>query len=219
MLRRVHLIAGLAVGAVGIVLGYYLYHQQPPQQLVTTTTARAGPPVKPPVKPVCASPVNPNVAAPTDCTPPHLTNLPPDPGKAALTEFIDTNKDGLRDEVEIWIEHSFGSSRRAVAAARQVAMAAQVTIAAGAMNINHADAKALATEKTMKAVDCFVLSVEPPLNSSRRLNEILLAVADTPERFMNRKKFELAASGHVYEVKPDRPLSEVCGYDPASLPN
>lgn len=166
-------------------------------------------------KPVCSQVIVPA----GDCIPQHLANLPPDPGKAALTEFIDTNKDGVRDEVEIWIEHTFGSSRRAVAAARQVAMAAQLTVAAGAIGISHADAKALATDKTMKAVDCFMMTVEPPLNSPKNLQGILLAVADTDERFTARRRFEVAASGHVYELKIDTPPVEVCGYDPAALPN
>ncbi len=59
-------------------------------------------------------------------------------------------------------------------------------------------------------------TVEPP-PLSYRLNEIALAVANTRERFMHRRKFELAASRHVYEVKLDTPLSEVCGFDPASF--
>lgn len=217
-MKRKWWVAAIILAVVSVVLVAWL---EPERRAAVISAIGLTAPTSAPklAKPICTSPVNPSVAAPIDCIPQHLAHLPPDPGKAALTEFIDTNKDGVRDDVEIWIEHTFGSSRRAVAAARQVAMAAQVTIAAGAMNISHADAKALATEKTMKAVDCFVLSVEPPLNSSRRLNDILLAVADTQERFMNRKKFELAASGHVYEVKLDTPLSEVCGYDPASLPN
>ena len=37
------------------------------------------------------SPVNPNVAAPTDCIPQHLANLPPDPGEAGkLTSTAST---------------------------------------------------------------------------------------------------------------------------------
>lgn len=46
-------------------------------------TARAAAPAKP----ICASPVNPRVAAPIDCIPLYLANLPPDPGeggKAAI---------------------------------------------------------------------------------------------------------------------------------------
>ena len=98
-------------------------------------------------------------------------------------------------------------------------MAAQITVAAGAKGLTHAEAKVLATNHSMKAVDCFMLSVEPPLNSGYRLQQILLAVTDTEERYLNRRKFEMAASGHVYELKMDIPLSEVCGYDPAALPN
>ena len=45
-------------------------------------------------KPVCDSPVNANVAAPTDCIPQHLAKLPPDPGEAgkATIDGIDSRQ-------------------------------------------------------------------------------------------------------------------------------
>ncbi len=217
-MKRKWWVAAVSLAVVAVVLFAWLALEPERRAAVTSAIGLTAPTSAPRLaKPICTSPVNPNVAAPTDCIPEYLAKLPPDPGKAALTQFIDTNKDGLRDDVEIWVEHTFGSSRRAVAAARQVAFAAQETVTAGAAGISPADAKVLATEKTMKAVDCFMHTVEPPL--SYRLNEIALAVANTHERFMNRRKFELAASGHVYELKMDIPAREVCGYDPDALTN
>jgi hypothetical protein len=53
--------------------------------------------------------VSPNVAAPTDCIPQHLANLPPDPGQAGkLTiDGIDVDKDGVRDDVQRWIAENW----------------------------------------------------------------------------------------------------------------
>ena len=72
-------------------------------------------------KPICDSPVNPNVAAPTDCIPQHLANLPPDPGEAGkLTiDGIDSDKDGMRDDVQRWIAQNWGHSPLAVKALTQ----------------------------------------------------------------------------------------------------
>ena len=64
-------------------------------------------------KPVCSQVI---VPAGTDCIPQHLANLPPHPGKLGETEFIDVDKDGVRDDVQRYIEENYGHSRRAVAA-------------------------------------------------------------------------------------------------------
>ena len=81
-------------------------------------------------KPICASPVNPNVAAPTDCIPQHLANLPPDPGEAGkLTiDGIDADKDGVRDDVQRCIAENWGHSERAVAGLTIVAKIAQMRV-------------------------------------------------------------------------------------------
>lgn len=112
-------------------------------------------------KPICGSPVNPNVAAPTDCIPQHLANLPTDPGKAGMDtlEGIDSDKDGLRDDVQRFITLNYGHSERAVQALRAVAKGVQQEILIGG-DIAPDDAKALAEKIALRPVSCFVRSVE-----------------------------------------------------------
>ena len=43
---------------------------------------------------------------------------------------------------------------------------------------------------------------------------------NTEERFKRKSAFEYQAAHRVYDLPPnDTPLTEFCGYDPASLPN
>lgn len=171
-------------------------------------------------KPICSSPLNPNVAAPTDCIPAYLANLPPDPGAAGkLTiEGIDSDNDGVRDDVQRYIAERWGESERAVQALRLIAVNAQEQVRI-ADSVDRDAAYDIAV-KMAPAASCFMRSVDPKVIESRAIENVEAEVTNTRDRFQRWLKFELLTTNRIY-VMPDleEPLSSLCGYDPAKLPN
>jgi hypothetical protein len=170
-------------------------------------------------KPVCNSPVNPNVAAPTDCIPPHLAKLPPDPGPAGMLsiEGIDSDKDGVRDDVQRFIALKWGHSERAVRSLTVLAKGQQQVILIGD-SVSREEARKLTTELVMKPVDCFYASVDQSIKRADAAVRVAAAVANTPQRYARKDKFEALAANMVFPAS-DAAITELCGYDPAVLPN
>jgi len=108
----------IPLGAVAVVLVWLAVDPERREAATSAVGLTAPPQPAAKAKPICASPASPNVAAPTDCIPQHLTNLPPDPGQAGkLTiDGIDVDKDGVRDDVQRWIAQNWGHSQLAVKA-------------------------------------------------------------------------------------------------------
>ena len=171
-------------------------------------------------KPICDPIVNPNVAAPTDCIPQYIANLPPDPGAAGkrTIEGIDSDNDGVRDDVQRYIAQRWGESERAVKALHLVAKNAQTQVTLGD-SVSRDQAYEIA--KTMgRSVDCYARTVDPKVMQSRAIEEVASEVTNTPTRFERWLKFELLTTNRVYLMTElDAPLSDLCGYDPAKLPN
>src|SRR4029453_4803425 len=115
----------LLTSAIGVVIGVSLYLANDEAPRTTIANAVGGKPAHTAgkAKPICAYPVNPNVAAPTDCIPAHLANLPPAPGEAGRDTIggLDADKDGMRDDVQRWIALEWGHSPLAVKALTIVA--------------------------------------------------------------------------------------------------
>jgi len=210
-----------ALAVVAVVGAVLLVMERPPPAIASVKSAlglqRDAASVAPRTKPICTSPVNPNVAAPTNCVPQHLANLPPDPGPEGMKtiEGIDSDKDGVRDDVQRFIAENYGHSERAVMALREIAKTAQQQMLAGG-SISGEEAKRLAN-LSMRQVACFGGSVE---EKDRRgaIGRLVTEVTNTPQRFAQMGKFEVLAANRVYELPMDAtPL--LCGYDPEKLLN
>ena len=172
-------------------------------------------------KPVCDSPVNPNVAAPTDCIPEHIAKLPPDPGEAGkLTiDGVDSNGNGVRDDVEIFIAEKWGHSERAVAALTTVAKVTQ-------MRVHYGDS--LGKEETrkrmadiMRASTCYMGLATPEMEAkgvSGVSQDVRNKVTNTPERWKRSREFDYLLAHNVYDL-PDLTVAEACGFDPEKLSN
>ena len=210
-----------ALAVVAVVGAVLLMMERPPPAIASVKSAlglqRDTAPDAPRAKPICTSPVNPNVAAPTNCVPQHLANLPRDPGPAGMKtiEGIDSDKDGVRDDVQRFIAENYGDSERAVRALNNVARGAQMEIVTGD-SVNRDQARVLA-DQVVKAVGCFSNSVDEKLRLNRTLDLILVKMQNTPERWERMQKFEQLLTG-VYPLDV-RPVAEQCGYDPAALSN
>lgn len=167
-------------------------------------------------KPICSQ-----VIVPVgDCIPQHLANLPPDPGPAgkATLEGIDSDKDGVRDDLQRFIVLNWGHSERAVRALTLLAKNDQRRIQLGD-SVTREQAHPIATEMG-KSTFCFLRSVDPEIRKGPVLESMTAKAANTEERFKRTSAFEYQAAHQVYTAPPSHtPLADLCGYDPATLPN
>ena len=209
----------IPLGAVAVGLVWLALDPDQRQAVTSTVKLAARLQPKPNTKPVCSSPVNPNVAAPTDCIPQHLANLPPDPGDVGklTVDGIDADKDGVRDDVQRWIAENWGHSPRAVKA---------LTIAAQYRQIEVHFADSLGKEETRKRfgaetermILCAARLETPEMAKGRALDKLTTKVLNTPERWKRSRDFDYMFAHGVYP-DPGLTTEQMCGFDPAKLPD
>lgn len=214
-------VVGIA-GLTALITLLLTANNEPASQVLPVKAARAAPPSKivesSGNKPVCS-----RVIVPAgDCIPQHLANLPPDPGPEGLKTIsgIDSDGDGVRDDLQRLIVLNWGHSERAVQALRLIAKDAQREIELGD-SVTREQAYVIAKEMNKSAV-CFLRSVDPAVQkgSGDALATIGAKAMNTEERFLRRHAFEYKSAHQVYQLPPDdTPLTELCGYEPANLPN
>lgn len=157
----------IPLGAVAVVLVWLaLVPEQ--REVVSSAVGLTGPTqVAAKAKPICASSINLNVAAPLDCIPKHLANLPPDPGPAGkLTiDGVDIDKDGVRDDVQRWIAENWGHSALAVKALTLAAQERLRDVHHGD-NLGKAETRKLGPESMRKTVCIISIELEASLRPS-----------------------------------------------------
>lgn len=167
-------------------------------------------------KPICASPVNPNIAPPLDCIPQHLANLPPDPGPAGkLTiDGVDIDKNGVRDDVQRWIAENWGHSPLAVKALTMAAQERMRDVHYGD-ELGKAETRKLGPESMRKTICITSLATEEMLQGNA-LEKVRLQVTNTPERWKRARDFDQLFANSILSLPDDTP-AEACGFDPAAL--
>lgn len=163
--------------------------------------------------PVCASDAT---VFSRNCLPPHLANLPPDPGEAGkkTLEGIDADGDGVRDDIQIYIAENYGYSERAVAALRLIAKAKQTELIG---NPTKQEALAL-TGESDKASRCYDLTVDEKTKSQDAIFDVISQMLNSEERLGKYLEFDLLLANQVIPMPQGSPI-ELCGYDPQSLKN
>ena len=207
-----------ALAGVMVVVAVLLIMERPPPAFASVKSALGLQRVAAPKGPVPTKPICSQVIVPAgDCIPQHLANLPPDPGPAGMKtlEGIDSDKDGVRDDVQRFIVERYGESERAVAALMKVAKTAQLQMLS-ADTIDRDGAKKLG-DQSMRDIACLNSSNEK-LIGDRAVTKVALQVMNTPQRLEKAKKFDVLAAMRVYEI-PNASASELCGYDPAKFAN
>jgi hypothetical protein len=129
MTRR-RFVTGIAItSALALVLLAAAWWRSGTEEDVIEEAPRAATARLPPLRSLQDKPVCPPDANPLrgDCLPAYLANLPPHPGPAgnATVEGVDSNRDGIRDDIEIFIAENYGYSERAVRALRSTGSAAR----------------------------------------------------------------------------------------------
>lgn len=166
-------------------------------------------------KPICSQIA---VPAGTDCIPQHLANLPPDPGPAGMLtiEGVDSDKDGVRDDVQRRIVQKWGDSERAVRALFLVAKHVQQKVKYGG-DISKEQAVEM-SKKTGPLMQCYVYSVPEEIQQDQARERVSAMVTNTPERFERYRKFDSLLHMELFEMEFRTP-EEACGYNPETLNN
>lgn len=221
MNRRQAVIGAAIAGAIALALLSAAWWRSETEEDVIEEAPRAATAQLPPLRSLQDKPVCPPDANPLrgDCLPAYLANLPPHPGPAgnATVEGVDSNKDGIRDDIEIFIAENYGYSERAVRALRLIARDVQRDL----VDPPKTPEEAVARVNARRSIDCYARTVDWETRVSKRaLTDVIAETVNTPERFERFRRKEKLLAGQVSEA-PDPRLSieELCGYDPAQLKN
>ena len=165
-------------------------------------------------KPICSQVVVPA----GDCIPQYLAHLPPDPGEAGkrTIEGIDSDGDGVRDDVQRFIAEHWGQSERAVKVLTKIAKAKQGAVQMGD-SVTREEARVL-VQPMLDAGACYALALDQSIWDTSALERVGKAVANTPERAERNHAFNYKAAHSVYPVNPGT-TADVCGFDPAQFAN
>jgi hypothetical protein len=212
--RRLGFLAGVAVVAAGT---WWLTSDEAARAAIANAVGGKPAPTAATAKPICASPVNPNVAAPVDCIPQHLANLPPDPGQAgkATPDGIDADKDGMRDDVQRWIVTEWGHSPIAVKELTTLAQQYLRTVHYGASLGKEKTREMFGATVAREAACAFHLETnETQARGAHRL--VMLQVLNTPERVQRSSDFDMMFAHTDMPMYTGTP-SEACGFDVQAL--
>lgn len=138
--------------------------------------------------------------------------LPPDPGESGkvTVEGIDSNADGVRDDIERFITLTFGSSAKTVSALRQEAIYSQKAL----LTQTREESLALIPEM-VRAVECMEY-LKVPDSASKA---ITARIINTDARYRAWAADEGRVSGHGWKIRLPDQWKSSCATNPDSLPN
>ncbi|MEP7162458.1 MAG: hypothetical protein ABI747_01705 [Candidatus Moraniibacteriota bacterium] len=153
--------------------------------------------------------------------PQYALGLPPDPGEAgkATVAGIDSNGNGVRDDVERWIAFNYPASAKGRAALMQYARAYQRLILSGAAG-NPADALTL-DQQAADASACsgYTFGVRPGILEQRK---IFAEMLNTRARSLAYDQFNQFLAGQIVD-RPRKTIADYraacAGFDPDTLGN
>lgn len=207
----VALVAALAAGA------WWLTSDEAARAAIANAVGGKPAPTAAKAKPICDSPVNPNVAAPLDCIPQHLASLPPDPGQAgkATPDGIDADKDGMRDDVQRWIVTEWGHSPIAVKELTALAQQYLRTVHYGDSLGKEETRKQFGATVAREAACSFGLETNETQDRDAH-RHVRLQVLNTPERVQRSSDFDMMFA-HTDMPMYAGTSSEACGFDVEAL--
>jgi hypothetical protein len=137
-------------------------------------------------------------------------NLPPDPGEAgkATLEGIDSDGDGIRDDIQRYIALTYPDSRKTRAALRQAAIALQKII------IESSDVESALnnTESMHRASECLWYIYSD--NSIKIKNQLKAEFLNTMDRSRAYLDYNDKLGGHVFGGKDFNEYNTSCTFDP-----
>lgn len=140
----------------------------------------------------------------------HEGTLPPDPGEAGMRtlEGIDSDQDGIRDDIQRYIALTYPDSSKTRAALRQAAIALHRAI----LESPDEESALRNTELEARASEC-LWYIHP--ESSIKMSDILMAeFLNTLERSKAYLEYDSKLSGHVFGGKDFDEYKTSCTFDP-----
>ncbi|MHB8710077.1 MAG: hypothetical protein ACYC6X_00820 [Minisyncoccota bacterium] len=143
--------------------------------------------------------------------------LPPDPGPAgkATLAGIDSNGNGVRDDVERYIAINHQDSAKVRAALMQFAVVAQLELIDSAdkqKSIQHANDEG----KAMDCIEYITGSVSKLESLTKELQPVIL---NTDARNQAYFAYNDQLGGQYFPSTPDSQIPSTCAFDPSTLPN
>ncbi len=150
-----------------------------------------------------------------------ILDLPPDPGEAGKATLlgIDSDNDGVRDDIQRYIELTYPESAKTRAALRQNAKAMNAAL-------ESADDKRASINNSYKmdrAQECLYFifrekegSARPAYNIRKKIDARIL---NTQERTLVYLDYDAQLGGEVFSTTPHELEYRSCEFDPDSLPN
>lgn len=138
--------------------------------------------------------------------------LPPDPGESGKTTLngVDTNNNGIRDDVEIYIAANFGDSKKNQEGLNQLAGSIQQGIASTTVQQS-----VLAANNFTRSMEC--LSYIDPDNQTWK--SVQAIAVNTPERIEAWLQYQTRISGKVFPVRLKSEWKSSCSFNPDALSN
>jgi hypothetical protein len=161
--------------------------------------------------PDCQS--EPPVDPPVDPPNPPGSGLPPDPGEAGMAtlEGIDSDQDGIRDDIQRYIALTYPDSQKTRAALRQFALAFHKAI----LESPDEESALRNTEVEARASEClwYIHSED-----SIKMSDLLMAeFLNTMERSRAYLTYNAKLGGHVFGGKDFDEYKTSCTFDPDAM--
>lgn len=148
--------------------------------------------------------------------------LPPDPGEEGKKTLagIDSDRDGVRDDVQIWIYNQYPNSEKRRAALRQVAVDSQEAI----LTFTDKEKSIEVSRKKLRSYDCFLYvfqaqTQEELVEVGNRLQRLKAKILNTRERSDAYVRADQNFSGQVFRLLPNGDLKNACRFDLERLQN
>lgn len=142
--------------------------------------------------------------------------LPADPGEAGKLTLagIDSDADGIRDDVQRYIALSYQNSEKTRAALSQSAFSMQGFL----LDANDKDASLTHALEDTSALDCliYILGIDGAMGA---FGDLRAEVLNTPDRSRAYIKANQQLSGHNFQLTPIDQRKLGCAFDPDSMEN
>jgi len=162
-----------------------------------------------------------NSSAPANTGTTEIPGLPPDPGEAgkATLAGIDSDNDGVRDDIQRYIALTYPNSTKNQAALTQMAKVMQNAL----LDANDKQKSVKHGEEVSKASECHtyllgndVAAVDASYKMEKDMDSIIL---NTDARNKAYFTYNDQLGGEVFFGTPDSQIATACDFDVASLPN
>jgi hypothetical protein len=145
------------------------------------------------------------------------TTLPPDPGEAGKStlEGIDSDNDGVRDDIQRYIALTYLDSEKTRAALTQVTKAIQASL----LDTDDKDASNAHTVDVFQAIECLYFLRTNDADAGNILDTLRTGILNTADRREAWLKADQHFGGESYSVASEEEAPSRCDFDVGVMEN